>query len=207
MFDLVIRGGALITAGAVFQSDLAVQDGVIAAIGQDLAGRRTLPAEGLVVLPGAVDPHVHLEMPVGATRSSDDWLSGTIAAACGGTTTVIDFVEPGPGERLAQALEARRALAQGRAAVDFALHMTLTDDSPATLAQVGPLVAAGCTSFKTYLTYEGFRLSDPAFLNVLACVQEAGGITLVHAESDAIIDFARRRLPPGSPGEPASHAL
>ncbi len=207
MFDLVIRGGRLITRQGVFCSDLAIQDGKIAAIGQGLAGLRTLPAEGLLVLPGAVDPHVHLEMPVGATRSSDDWLSGTVAAACGGTTTVIDFVEPQTGEPLAQALEARRALAEGQAAVDFAFHMTLCDDSPDTLAQIRPLCEAGCTSFKTYLTYEGFRLSDPAFLNVLAAVQAAGGITLVHAESDAIINFTRSRLRIDDPGCPAYHAL
>ncbi len=207
MFDLVIRGGRLITRQGAAWSDLAIQDGKIAAMGPGLAGRRALPAEGLLVLPGAVDPHVHLEMPVGDTRSSDDWLSGTVAAACGGTTTVIDFVEPQPGETLAQALEARRVLAEGRAAVDYALHMTLCDDSPATLAQIRSLCEAGCTSFKTYLTCEGFRLSDPAFLNVLAAVQAAGGITLVHAESDAIINFVQSRLQIEDPGCPAYHAL
>ncbi len=207
MFDLVIRGGTLVTRQGVVYSDLAVQDGKIAALGQNLAGRRTLPAEGLLVLPGAVDPHVHLEMPVGPTRSSDDWLSGTVAAACGGTTTVIDFVEPQPGETLAQALEARRALAQVGTAVDFALHMTLSNDAPATLAQIRPLCEAGCTSFKTYLTYEGFRLSDPAFLNVLSAVQAAGGITMVHAESDAVIGYAKQNLQVEDSGCPAYHAL
>jgi dihydropyrimidinase len=207
MFDLVIRGGTLIMGAESLHADLAIQDGRIAAIGQNLAGRRSLPAEGLLVLPGAVDPHVHIEMPVGATRSSDDWLSGTIAAAFGGTTSVIDFVEPQPGESLAQALAARRALAQGQTAIDFGLHMTLIDDSPATLEQVGPLCAAGCTSFKTYLTYAGFCLSDAALLNVLACVQAAGGVTLVHAESDAIIAFLKRRLQIEKQSEPVYHAL
>ena len=161
----------------------------------------------MLVLPGAVDPHVHLEMPVGATRSSDDWFTGTRAAACGGTTSVIDFVEPQPGESLGQALEARRALAQRQAVIDFGLHMTLTNAEQHTLAQIPAVCLAGCTSFKTYLTYAGFRLSDAAFLEILVAVKEAGGTVLVHAENDAIIDFFKRRFRTEKSTAPRYHAL
>ena len=93
-FDTVIRGGTLITPSGPVNADLGIAGGRIAAIGLELQGGRVIDATGKLVLPGAIDPHVHLQMPAGAVMSSDDWETGTIAAACGGTTTVIDFVEP-----------------------------------------------------------------------------------------------------------------
>ena len=110
---------------------------------------------------------------------------------------MLDFVEPLSGETLGQALEARRALAQPQAVIDFGLHMTITNDRSETLDQIPALSLTGCTSFKTYLTYPGFRFSDSAFLNVLTAVKEAGGIVMVHAENDAIIDLLKRRFQAG----------
>lgn len=207
IYDLVIRGGRLITASRILEADLAIQGEQIAARGQGLAGRRLIDAAGMYVVPGGIDPHVHLEMPVGGTRSSDDWTSGTSAAAIGGTTTLIDFVEPEKAESLQQALEARRALADPQTAVDYALHMTLTNDDAHTLEQVAALCAGGCTSFKTYLTYPGFRLSDEAFLNVLASVRAAGGLVLVHAENDAMIAHQKQLFRREKHSEPRYHAL
>jgi dihydropyrimidinase len=206
-FDLVIKNGTLVTASDTFLADIGIIGETIAAIGGDLEGKRTFDAQGKLVLPGAVDPHVHLEMPVGATRTSDDWESGTVAAVCGGTTTVIDFIEPAPGETLFQALEARRKQAEGHAATDFALHMTLTNDHPETLLQVSEIIQAGCTSFKTYLTYEGFALSDRAFLHVLETVEAAGGSVMVHAENDAIIAHRKQKLLAQGKTAPRYHAL
>jgi dihydropyrimidinase len=194
MFDTVIHGGLLITPGKVYPADLAILDGKIAAIGDNLTGTVNIDAAGLYVLPGAVDPHVHLEMPVGQTQSSDDWKTGTIAAAYGGTTTVIDFVEPGRGQRLKDALDQRIQQARGRAAVDFGLHMTLTDDHENTLKQLPELIRAGCTSFKTYLTYEGFRLNDLELLQILEAVHRVGGLVMVHAENDAIVTYLTAKL-------------
>jgi len=205
-FDLMIHGGTLVTASRTEEADLGIRGEKIAAVGRGLKGERVIDARGLLVLPGAVDPHVHLEMPVGATRSSDDWFTGTRAAACGGTTAVIDFVEPAPGESLASALAARRALAQGQAVIDFGLHMTIVNDEPQTLAEIPILTRQGCTSFKTYLTYAGFRLSDAALLNVLSAVRPTGGTVLVHAENDAIIAHLKRRLRAEGRNEPFSHA-
>lgn len=208
MFDLVIRGGTLISdSGIPLEADLAITGEKIAAIGPNLAGKRTIAADNLLVLPGAVDPHVHLEMPVGATRSSDDWASGSVAAAFGGTTTLIDFVEAQPGERLAHAFTARRTAAQSQAAIDFGLHMTLTNDALETLEEIAPLCKSGCISFKTYLTYAGFRLSDSALLHVLAAVKAAGGITMVHAENDAIIDYINACFCQQRHTQPKYHAL
>lgn len=207
MFDLVIRGGTLITAGETIRADLGITAGRIVAWGADLNGVTTVPAEGLLVLPGAVDPHVHLEMPTGVTITSDNWASGTLAAAWGGTTTVIDFVEPEPGQSLLAALAARRAQAAGRANVDFALHMTLPRADAATLAEIPAVVAAGVTSFKTYTTYEGFRLSDAELLAVLQAVGAAGGLTLVHAENDAIIQAQTRALLAAGETQPRAYPL
>ncbi len=186
MFDLAIRGGMLVTAGEILQADLGVEDGRIACIGRDVRGREEIDATGLLVLPGAIDPHVHLAMPTGVTRSADDWRSGTIAAACGGTTTVIDFVEPEPGERLASALAQRRAEAAD-AVIDYGLHMTITDAREETLAQIPDIVAAGAPTFKTYTVYEGFRLDDGQLLAVMAAVRDAQGMVLTHCEDDAIV--------------------
>jgi len=151
--DLVIRHSTIVTASDTFAADLGISAGRIAVLGQDLRGRETIDAEGMYVLPGAVDPHVHLEMSLltvaGPTVTSDNWATGTRAAACGGTTTVIDFVEPELGQSLAEALAARRAQAEGRAAIDFGLHMTLSRADDATLAEIPALCRSGVTSFKT----------------------------------------------------------
>jgi dihydropyrimidinase len=207
LHDLVIHNGKLIDPDHILEADLAIDAGRIAAIGQGFSGRRELDASGKYVIPGGVDPHVHLEMPVGSTRSSDDWLTGTRAAACGGTTSLIDFAEPSPGQSLAEALDARRELAQGKAVIDFGLHMTIVQDSKDVLQQIRGLCKNGCISFKTYLTYEGFRLSDSAFLNVLCAVREAGGIVLVHAENDAIIHHLQQQFSKEKKTAPATHAL
>jgi dihydropyrimidinase len=204
--DLVIHGGRLVTTAATRETDLGIRGERIAALGQNLKGKQVIQASGLLVLPGAVDAHVHLETPVGATCSSDDWFTGTRAAACGGTTTVLDFVEPHPGEGLGKALATRRAQAEDKTVIDFGLHMTITNDDPRTLEEIPDLYAQGCSSFKTYLTYAGFRLGDSAFLNVLAAVQAVGGIVLVHAENDAILDTMRRRLKAEHQTAPFAHA-
>ncbi len=191
-FDLVIAGGTLVTAAEMARADLGINGDKIAAIGQGLEGKQRIDAAGQLVLPGAVDPHVHLDIDAGATRSSDDFETGTMAAACGGTTTVIDFVEPELGGSLVDGLAARLAEAEGKAVIDFALHMTLRRGDAQTLTQVPEVMLAGCTSFKTYTTYDGFRLSDPELLAALEAVAAAGGLVLVHAENDAVIESRRK---------------
>jgi dihydropyrimidinase len=206
-FDIVIHAGKLVTAEKIQQADLGIRGEQIAAIGQNLTGKRMIEASGMLVLPGGVDPHVHLDTPVGATRSSDDWFTGTHAAACGGTTTLIDFVEPSSGESLAQALAARRKLAEEKTVLDFGLHMTIRNDAPETLAEIPEICQQGCTSFKAYLTYEGFRLSDTAFSNVLEAVKDSGGTVLVHAENDELIEKLKSQFRAENKTSPIYHAL
>lgn len=193
-YDIVIKNGIVVTPECVTKADVAISGETIAAIGTNLAGVFVIDARDKYVIPGAIDPHVHLEMPVGATQSADTWATGTIAAACGGTTTILDFVEPNPGETLLHALAARRMTAEGKAVIDYGLHMTITQDDAQTLDQIPAVIAAGCSSFKTYLTYEGFRLTDEQYLAVSEAVANSAGLLLTHAENDAIIKYRKRQL-------------
>jgi dihydropyrimidinase len=194
MYNCVIADGTLITAAGLQQADLGILDGTIAEIGDNLSGRERIDAAGLLVIPGGVDPHVHLGMPAGRFTTSDSWETGSRAAALGGTTTVIDFVEPYyPGQPLLDALATRQGEAAG-SAIDYSLHMTLCAADAATLAAIPAVIRAGLTSFKLYTTYEGFCLGDEALLWALEAVGKAGGLAMVHAESDPILRFAAQRL-------------
>ena len=183
MFDLVIANGTLVTAEGTARADLGIRDGQIAALGRRLAGLETIDASDMLVLPGAIDEHVHLQMPVGEFASSDDFYTGTAAAAHGGTTTIIDFVEPDPDQTLLAALEQRRSEADGKVTIDYGLHMTLSRADDETLAQVPACIDAGTASFKLYMAYEGLRLDDGGLLRALASLRRHGGRPLVHAEN------------------------
>jgi dihydropyrimidinase len=207
VLDLVIANGTLLTAEATIPADLGIAAGRIAALGRGLVGQETIDAAGMLVLPGAVDEHVHLQMPLGDLVSSDDFYTGTVAAACGGTTTVIDFADPRGQARLLDALAARRVEAEGKAVVDYGLHMTLSGAGDQMLAQVPECIEAGVASFKLYMAYEGLRLDDGGLLRVLATLREHGGRALVHAENHfAIAYLTAQALAQGLTG-PENHPL
>lgn len=193
-FELVIRGGLIITDKEVSKTDLGINNGKIAAWGSDLKGIQTIDAQGLYVLPGGVDPHVHLNMPTATTITSDDWSTGTKAAACGGTTTIIDFVEPEPGQTLLSALNQRRYEADGSVWIDYALHMTINNSRPEILEQIPSLSENGITSYKLYTTYDGMKLSYEEMSVVMKSIAASGGICMVHAEDDSIIQAAVSEL-------------
>ncbi len=207
MFDLVIANGTLVTAEATLQADLGISGERIAAIGTRLAGKETIDALGMLVLPGAVDEHVHLQMPVGDCVSSDDFYTGTVAAACGGTTTIIDFADPKPGQLLVESLAQRRDEADGKVVVDYGLHMTLSRADDAILAQVPDSIKAGSASFKLYMAYDRLRLDDGGLLLALAALRKHGGRALVHAENHhAIVYLTAQALAEGRTG-PQNHPL
>ena len=187
--SLVIQNGTVVTAGGSYRADVGIRDDTIAEIGQDLHGAETLDATGLLVIPGGVDPHVHLQYPQGPHQvvSSDDWLTGTVAAAHGGTTTVIDFVEARPEETWIQAFEARLAQAAAQAAIDFSFHMSFNRADERSLAEVRPVIEAGLTSFKIYMAYDGIRLNDAEMLLALDAIAEHGALAIVHAENHSVI--------------------
>ncbi|NOX60542.1 MAG: dihydropyrimidinase [Chloroflexi bacterium] len=197
-YDLVIKNGTIVTAAGHYQADVAVRGERIAAIGQDLQGHRELDARGKYVTPGAVDIHVHMQMPLGeGVISADDFFTGTRAAALGGTTTIIDFVEPEPEQSMVDALAARRAEADPKVVIDYGLHMTIGPAEIAKLEQVPAAYEAGCTSFKLYMAY-GFRLNDGELLQALEAVRDVGGWPVIHAENwDIIQTLIARNLAAG----------
>lgn len=193
-FDLVIQNGTVITAESTIQTNLGIKDGKISALGSGLRGREHVSAAGMWIIPGGVDPHVHLEMPTPTTVTSDNWNTGTQAAAYGGTTTVIDFVEPENEQTLLEALALRRAQADGRTHIDYSLRMTLTNAASGTLAQIPAVLAAGIPSFKLYTTYTSFALPDESLIAAFEAVGSAGGLVMVHCENDAIVGHGLARL-------------
>lgn len=202
----VIRNGRVVTSAETFEADVLVEDGVIAAVGRSLRGDESIDAGGMLVLPGGVDVHAHMEMPVGDTSSTDDFFTGTVGAACGGTTTIIDFVEPREGQGLCVALEERMAVADPKVAVDYGLHMTMVSAEASALAEMAAVVARGVTSFKCYMAYAGLMLDDEALLKVLARSVEVGGRVSVHAENGHVIRYLTERFVREGKRAPIWHA-
>lgn len=197
MFDLVIKNGTIVTAEAVYPADVGIQGERIAALGQELRGEREIDATGKLVTPGAIDVHVHLQMPIGDFVSADDFFTGTRAAALGGTTTVIDFVEPEAEQTMLDALAARRAEADVRVVIDYGLHMTIGPNEMGKLKQVTAAAGAGCASFKLYMAYD-LRLDDGQLFQALEAVRDAGALPIVHAENwDVICTLIARNLAAG----------
>ena len=194
--DLVIRHGTVVTATAVFAADVAITGEQIAAVGHDLRGQREIDATGQYVIPGAIDGHVHLDMPIGRFTSTDDFFHGTRAAAFGGTTAVVDFVETRLEETMREALAARQGVAAS-AVIDYGLHMTIGPTDIAKLDQLAEIRAAGCGSIKLYMAY-GLRLTDGDLLLALEKAAEVGAQPVVHAENwDVITTLITRNLAAG----------
>jgi len=184
--DLLIKNGTIVTAESTFKADIAVKDGKIMSIGQNikpLKGTEVVDAKGKLVLPGAIDGHTHLAMPFGGTISSDDYFTGTRSAACGGTTTVFDFVLQGKGEKMVDAIQRRDALAAPDAAVDYSFHVGVCDvTSPELLDSMEDAVKFGIPSFKVFMVYD-FGVDDGSFYQVLQKASKIGALVGVHAEN------------------------
>jgi dihydropyrimidinase len=198
LFDLVVKNGTVVTVESTYQADVGVLGERIAAVGMGLEGSTEIDAEGKFVLPGAVDIHVHMQMPIGDFVSADDFFTGTRAAAIGGTTAIIDFVEPLEEESLLDALAARRAEADPRVVIDYGLHMTIGPAEIDKLEEVPAANEAGCGSFKMYMAY-GLRLDDGQLLRAFEAIREVNGLPVIHAENwDVICMLVERNLAAGN---------
>lgn len=207
--DLVIENGIVLTPDSRLEVDVGVRGARIAAIAEGLAGAEKIDATGCYVLPGGVDPHVHLQMPAGDYVSSDDFATGTVAAALGGTTTIIDFVEPEPEEGLIEALRKRQAEADSQVAVDYGLHMTIPAwhaAHPEFLKELPDVVEAGVSSFKLYMAYEDLRLDDAQLYEVMGALREVGGLPMIHCENGPICEVLRSRALARGDRSPIHHA-
>lgn len=194
MYDLIVKNGTLVTPSESFDADLAVKGGKITAIGKGFPeeGAQVVDAKGMLVLPGAIDVHTHLAMPFGGTISADGYLSGTRAAACGGVTTVFDYVIQRKGQGIVEAVEARRKLADPEACVDYAFHCAITDlNDGALLDEFQASAEYGVPSFKCFLVYkkEGMMVDDGTLARILVKAKEHGIMTNVHAENPDLIDM------------------
>lgn len=208
-YDLVLRGGTVGTASDTFAADVAVRDGVIAAIGTGLpAGRREIDATGRLVLPGGVDAHAHIEqLSASGLMNADTWESATRSAALGGTTTVIAFAAQHVGMDLAAVVRDYEALARRGAVVDYAFHLIVADPTAKTLGEDIPaLVAAGHTSLKAFMTYDRLRLGDEQLLDLMAAAKAAGALVCVHAENHGLIAATVKRLLAEGKTAPRYHA-
>jgi len=206
-FDLVIRGGRVVTPGAVVQADIAIAGGRIAALGQGLEAAETVDAGGLLITPGGVDAHCHIEQMSGmGLMNADTFETATRSAAMGGTTSVISFAAQAKGQRLRDAAADYAARAARGAAIDHAFHLIIADtEVPEFEPDLRALIAAGHRSLKIFTTYN-IGLEDAQILRVLNIARDAGALTCIHAENDAIIAKARAELLAQGKTSPKHHA-
>lgn len=207
--DLVVRNARVATASDTFDSDIGIAGGRIVQLGLGLPpGRQEIDATGRYVTPGGVDAHCHLDQPMEPpVRMADDFGSGTRAAACGGTTTVIPFAAQQKGQSLRAAVQDYHQRAEGRAHVDHAFHLIVSDPTEEVLKNELPqLIAEGYTSFKIYMTYDDLKLDDGQILDVLSVAREQGAMAMIHAENADCIEWLTKRLEASGRTAPRFHA-
>jgi dihydropyrimidinase len=202
----IIKNGTIVTHDLTYKADVRVEGGQITEIGPGLSGAEELDATGCYVMPGGIDPHTHLEMPFMGTYSADDFESGTRAALAGGTTMVIDFALPSPGQGLLDALEMWHNKS-GRANCDYSYHMAVTWWGEKVFDDMAKVAEKGITSFKHFLAYKGaLMVNDDELYASFQRVREVGGIAMVHAENgDVVAELSAKLLREGNTG-PEAHA-
>ena len=195
-FDLVIRGGTVVTAEKTFRADVGIEGEKIARIGQGLEGKSVLDASGKLVMPGGVDSHCHVEQLSSMGKMcADDFYSATVAAAFGGTTTIIPFAAQHRGNSIVAVVDDYAKRAAEKAVIDYGFHLIIADPAPHALdVELPQMVKRGITSFKVYMTYELLRLNDGQMLDVLAAADREKALVMVHAENHEMIQWLTRRL-------------
>ena len=199
-FDLIIKNGTVVTASERTDCEIGIRDGRIVAMSERLDGAgHVVDAGGKLILPGGVDSHVHIdEPPFYGVVSSGEFATETVAAACGGTTTIVPFVQQERGRTLRSAVQEYHEKAEGRAVVDYAFHIILLDPDEGLLGQEMPaLIEDGYTSYKVYMTYDGMALNDGEILRTLEAAKSHGAIVMIHAENDHCIHHLAARLEAG----------
>ena len=209
MFDCVIRNARLATASDTIDCDIGIREGRIAMLGQGLAqGTHEIDAAGRVVTPGGIDGHCHLDQPMEPpVRMADNFDTGTRAAACGGTTTVIPFAAQVKGNSLQAAVDDYHRRADGVAHVDYAFHLIVSDPTDTVLnSELPSLIRNGYTSFKLYMTYDDLKLDDGQILDVLALARREGAMAMIHAENADCIAWLTKKLEAAGQTAPRFHS-
>ena len=207
----IITGGTIVTSQRTFASSILIEDGKIKDISENIpaeAADQIFNASGMLVLPGGIDVHTHMDMPFGGTTSSDDFETGTKAAAFGGTTTIVDFAIQPKGTRMRDALDTWWKKAEGKAAIDYGFHMIVTDLGECGLEDMDDMVAEGIASFKLFMAYPNVLMVDDATIfKAMSQTAKNGALVCMHAENGGAIDVIVQRTLAEGKRAPIYHAL
>ena len=206
----LIKNGRIVTAVDDYEGDILIEDGKISVIGAslDIKADKNIDAKGRLVIPGGIDPHTHMELPFGGTAASDDFETGTRAAAFGGTTTIIDFAVQYKGQSLTQAVDAWFKKAEGKTSIDYGFHLICTDLPDDRLPEMRSMIDQGITSFKLFMAYPGvFLVDDATIYKAMRMAGEKGGLICMHAENGVVIDAIVKEALAQGKTAPKYHAL
>src|ERR671916_341971 len=206
----LIRNGRVVTAVYGYKAGALIEGETVSVIGAklEMEADRVIDAAGKLVIPGGIDPHTHMELPFGGTEASDDFRTGTIAAAHGGTTTIIDFAVQYKGESLIQGLDNWHKKAEGKCAIDYGFHLITTELEDNQIEELHAVMDEGVTSFKLFMAYPGvFLVDDATIFRAMSAAGERGGLICMHAENGVVInEIIKRALAQGHTA-PKYHAL
>ena len=207
----IIRNGTIVTASETYQADILVANGKILSIGKQIIEKdaEEVDATGRYVFPGGIDPHTHLEMPFGGTVTKDDFETGTIAAAFGGTTSVIDFCLTEKGKPLSQAIKTWHDKSKDKSVIDYSFHLMISEINDRVLEQLPEVISQeGITSFKVFMAYKNvFQADDETLYRTLLAAKELGALVMVHAENGDVIEYLTKDALQKGQTEPIYHAL
>src|SRR5215204_3027942 len=210
MMKTLIKNGRIVTALDDYRADILIEDEQVSVIGKslDMEADKMIDAAGKLVIPGGIDPHTHMELPFGGTQSSDDFFTGTRAAAFGGTTTIIDFAVQNKGESMLAGADKWHRKAEGKAVIDYGFHLITTDFEDKNKPEMFKLIDEGITSFKLFMAYPGVFLSDDATIfRAMSAAGERGGLVCMHAENGIVINEIIKRFKEKGRTAPKYHAL
>ncbi|HYN86086.1 MAG TPA: dihydropyrimidinase [Pyrinomonadaceae bacterium] len=206
----LIRNGRIVTAVDDYRADVLIDGETVSVIGAklEMEADRVIDAAGKLVIPGGIDPHTHMELPFGGTESSDDFRTGTIAAAHGGTTSIIDFAVQYKGESLIQGLDNWHRKAEGKCAVDYGFHLITTELEDNQIEEMHAVMDEGVTSFKLFMAYPGvFLVDDATIFRAMSAAGERGGLSCMHAENGGVSNEIIKRALAAGRTAPKYHAL
>jgi len=207
----LIKNGVVVTAADQYEADVLIEDGKIAAIGRNFSENvdEIIDAKGAYLFPGGIDPHTHLEMPFGGTVTADDFETGTIAAAYGGTTTVIDFCLTDKGVPLKNSIQKWHDKSKDKAVIDYGFHLMVSEVNENVLNELPTIIEEdGITSFKVFMAYKNqFMADDETLFRTLLTAKEHGALVMVHAENGDVVDYLVKKALADGNTDPIYHAL
>jgi len=207
----VIKNGTIVTASDTYRAEVCIENGVISQIGKNLStvDAEVIDAKGCYLFPGGIDPHTHLDMPFGGTVTKDDFETGTMTAAFGGTTTILDFCLTNKGNTLKSALNTWHAKSKDKAVIDYGFHLQIVEMNEDVLRELPKVIEEeGITSFKIFMAYKHqFQADDETLFRTLIAAKDLGALVMVHAENGDVIDYLVKKAIEEGRTDPIYHAL